>query len=163
MWILEQRGDVRRRSTSGQHAAGLPNLVLMHVFCTISCKSIFIGRFVRANQRRARSTNCERQVKVATKEVRFGRQRSMKSPGKGRPIVAEKRYAGTAAVSRRTGAKPSAPTPPIKQRRSRTKPKRGLIARFFLFIWGIIWAFLWRIGMIGGMVLACAVLFFYVQ
>ena len=87
----------------------------------------------------------------------------MKSPGKGRPIVAEKRYAGTAAVSRRTGAKPSAPTPPIKQRRSRTKPKRGLIARFFLFIWGIIWAFLWRIGMIGGMVLACAVLFFYVQ
>jgi penicillin-binding protein 1A len=87
----------------------------------------------------------------------------MKSPGKGRPIVAEKRYEGTAAVSRRSGTKPSAPTPPIKQRRSRTKPKRGLIARFFLFIWGIIWAFLWRIGMIGGMVLACAVLFFYVQ
>ena len=83
-------------------------------------------------------------------------------------MVADKRYVGDASAARRSAAAPPPKSPPPKsppgrRRRSPAKPKRGLIARFLLFIWGIVWAFAWRIGAIGGMILGCAVLFFYVQ
>ncbi|MBC7738072.1 MAG: transglycosylase domain-containing protein, partial [Candidatus Saccharibacteria bacterium] len=87
----------------------------------------------------------------------------MKSPGKGRPLVADKRYAGGAAASRRAAAVQPPKVPPTKRRRTAAKPKRGLIARFFLFIWRIIWAVLWRVTAVGGMVLGFAIMYFYVQ
>ncbi|MEO8242421.1 MAG: PBP1A family penicillin-binding protein [bacterium] len=72
-------------------------------------------------------------------------------------MTADKRYAA-ASTTKRTA--PPSKRPPA---RARVKPKRGLIARFVLFIWGIVWAFLWRIGLVTGMILGCAVLYFYVQ
>ncbi len=85
----------------------------------------------------------------------------MKPTSKGRPLTADKRYAA-ASTTKRTAPPPKRP-PARPPKRGRVKPKRGLIARFVLFIWGIIWAFLWRIGVVTGMILGCAVLFFYVQ
>ncbi len=78
----------------------------------------------------------------------------MASSGKGKTLVADQRH--TAPVKRSTTRAP----PP---RRKPARKKRGLFARFVAFIWGIIWAFLWRIGAVTAMIVGCAVLFFYVQ
>ena len=75
----------------------------------------------------------------------------MARSGKGKTLVADKRYDAPKKAT------PKAPT----QRKPRKK-KRGLVARFFLFIWRIIWGILWRVTAVGGMVLGCAVLFFVV-
>ncbi len=76
-------------------------------------------------------------------------------------MVADKRYAASAQTGRPAAAPPA--KPPATRRRAPAKPKHGLVARFFLFLWRIVWAVLWRSMAVGGMVLACAVLFFYVQ
>ena len=78
---------------------------------------------------------------------------SMASSGKGKTLVADRR---PAAPAKRKTAKAPAPRKP-------RKPKRGLVARFVLFLWGIIWALVWRVGAVSAMILGCAVLFFYVQ
>ncbi len=80
----------------------------------------------------------------------------MATSSKGRPLVADRRVP---VSGNRTAKTP----PPRKPPTTRRKPKRGLIARFFLFIWGIIWAVLWRVGAVGATILACAILYFYVQ
>jgi len=77
-------------------------------------------------------------------------------------MVADKRYAGGGAATRRTGAAPP-PKTPSTRRRTAVRPRRGIVARFFLFIWHIIWAVMWRSIAVGVMVLGCAVLYFYVQ
>ncbi len=82
----------------------------------------------------------------------------MAPTGKGRGMVADRRYAAAAASK-----KPSGKPPAKRPSRKAPKRKRGFVARFFLFIWRIIWGILWRVGAVGGMILACAVLYFYVQ
>ena len=79
----------------------------------------------------------------------------MATTGKGKPLVADRRPTAGAKVARRPAAKS-----PV--RRSRT-PKRGLVARVVGFIWGILWGILWRLGVIGAMIVGCAVLYFLVQ
>jgi penicillin-binding protein 1A len=77
----------------------------------------------------------------------------MASTSKGKTLVADRRYGGP---SKRAPAKAPAPRKPRKK-------KRGLMARFFLFIWSIVWSILWRVGAVGGLVLGAAVLFFVAQ
>ena len=85
----------------------------------------------------------------------------MASTGKGRGLVADRRYSGKAAPKPR-GSKTAPPAkPPAK--RNAPRRKHGLIMRFILFVWHIIWAVLWRVTAIGATILACAVLFYYVQ
>ena len=81
----------------------------------------------------------------------------MASSGKGRTLVADRRGAAAPATTRKSAAK----KPPGRKQPQRKK--RGLIARFFLFIWRIVWGIVWRVMAVGGMILACAVLYFYVQ
>ncbi|MGV8988103.1 MAG: transglycosylase domain-containing protein [Cypionkella sp.] len=94
----------------------------------------------------------------------------MAPTGKGRPMVADKRYAAaSAAKARSTGSKGGKPPPrppsSAKKRAPSGRPRRkhGLLMRFFLFIWGIVWAVLWRVSAVGVTILGCAVLYFYVQ
>ena len=84
----------------------------------------------------------------------------MATSSKGRPLAADRRGSGTTPASKRANAKPPPPRRPPSRR---PQPKRGLIARFFLFIWRIFWGVLWRVFGVGAMILACAILFFYVQ
>ena len=74
----------------------------------------------------------------------------MATSGKGKTLVADRR---SPPVRKRTAVK--APKP--------RKKRRGLIARFFLFIWRIVWGILWRVSAVGAMVLGAAVLFFVMQ
>ena len=82
-------------------------------------------------------------------------------------MVADRRYAASKGTAPKSGSQKSgsgkAPPPKRPPVKRRTPRKRGLIARFFLFVWGIIWAFLWRIGAVTAMVLGCAVFYFYAQ
>lgn len=82
----------------------------------------------------------------------------MASTGKGRPLVADRRYAGASG-----GGRPPS-RPPAKRAPTRRPPrKRGLFSRFVLFVWGFIWSIFWRLFAAGALVLGCAVLYFYVQ
>ncbi|MEO6299869.1 MAG: transglycosylase domain-containing protein, partial [Paracoccaceae bacterium] len=83
----------------------------------------------------------------------------MATTGKGRPLVADRRGPAALAGTKRTSAK----SPPPRRPPTRTVRKRGFIVRFFLFIWRIVWGVLWRVTAVGAMILACAILFFYVQ
>jgi penicillin-binding protein 1A len=85
----------------------------------------------------------------------------MAPTNKGRPLVADRRGPAPAQGARRSATKP--PPPPRRPQSRRPVRKRGFIARFFLFIWRIVWGVLWRVFAVGGMILACAILFFYVQ
>lgn len=74
-----------------------------------------------------------------------------KGGGKG-SLVAEKRY--------RRGPEPARK----KARRTRVPRRRhGLIARFVLYVWGLVWAVLWRVTAAGAIILGCAVFYFYAQ
>ena len=84
----------------------------------------------------------------------------MATSSKGRPLVADRRGTTGAAGSKRTTAKSSPPRRPPVRSRAR---QHGLVARFFLFLWRIVWGVLWRVGAVGATILACAVLYFYVQ
>ncbi len=91
----------------------------------------------------------------------------MASTGKRRPMVADKRYAGGFAAKATSGGKtPSGPPAKPATRRAtprRTPRRHGLITRFFLFIWRIVWGIFWRVSVVGGLILGCGVLYFYVQ
>ena len=78
----------------------------------------------------------------------------MATSGKGKGLVADKRYAASA---RRAPVK-KAPAP-----RKPRKKKRGLVARFFLFLWAVVWGVTWRVTAVGATILGCAILFFLVQ
>lgn len=84
----------------------------------------------------------------------------------GKPLVADRRYRAANGTGGTAGGGKKAP-PPSKaapKKRSPSKGRqRGLIARFFLAIWAIIWAFLWRISLVGGLILAGIVFYFYQQ
>ncbi len=75
-------------------------------------------------------------------------------------MTADRRYAAPASGGR--GRPPSQPaprrTPPPRPRR-----KQGMITRFALFVWRLIWGTFWRVSAVGLMILGCAVLYFYVQ
>jgi penicillin-binding protein 1A len=88
------------------------------------------------------------------------------SKGRG-PLVADRRYARPAAAASKPAARTGGtggsgggrtrrPAPP-------RKPKRGVIARFFLWIWHLVWSILWRVTFVGATILAAAVFYFYVQ
>ena len=77
----------------------------------------------------------------------------MASTGKGKTLVADRRHAAP--------AKRAATKAPVARRPR--KKRRGLVARFFLFIWTMVWGVLWRVGAVGATILGCAVLFFLVQ
>jgi penicillin-binding protein 1A len=91
--------------------------------------------------------------------------------GKGRaPLVADRRYgsakptkAATGGGGRSGGGKGPA-TPP---RRTPPRRRRNPIAAFFVgiftMIWGIVWGVTWRVGVVAGMILGGAILFFYAQ
>jgi len=85
----------------------------------------------------------------------------MVTSGRGnRPLVADKRYSKAATAAPKKAA-PKAKKPIRKARPPRRK--RGLLAGFFFFIWRMIWAVLWRVTAVGGIVLGCSVMYFYAQ
>ena len=85
----------------------------------------------------------------------------MATSGKGRgPLVADRRYTRSASAAPKKAA-PKSQKPARKPRPPRRK--RGLVATFLLFIWRMIWAVLWRATAVGGIVLGCAVMYFYAQ
>ena len=81
----------------------------------------------------------------------------MAPTGKGRGLVADKRYDSRARAAAKAPA-PRKPTP-----RKAPVRKRGFVSRLVLWVWGMIWTILWRLGLLFGLVLGCAVLYFYVQ
>ena len=81
----------------------------------------------------------------------------MATPTKGRPLVADRRVAAP------SGPRRSSKTPPRRPTSRRPVRKRGVFARFVLFIWRIVWGIFWRVTAVGAMILACAVLYFYAQ
>ena len=79
----------------------------------------------------------------------------MATSGKGKGLVADRRYA---AAAKRAPSKAPAPRKPRK-----TVKKRGLVARIALFFWHIIWGITWRATAVGATILSCAILYFLVQ
>ena len=73
----------------------------------------------------------------------------MVTSGKGKTLVADRR----SPAPRRSAAKT---VPPRRK-------KRGLFARFVLFLWRILWGIAWRVSAVGAMILVAAVLFFVAQ
>ncbi len=89
----------------------------------------------------------------------------MASTGKGRPIVADRRYAASAA-KKPPGKPPGKPTgnPAPKRTPSRRPARRhGLITRVVLWVWRLFWGVFWRSFIVGTTILGCGVLYFYVQ
>jgi penicillin-binding protein 1A len=78
----------------------------------------------------------------------------MATSGKGKPLVADRRPTA-AKPATRTASKPATRKPRAK--------KRGWIARFFLFLWALVWGIVWRVGAVTAMIVGCAVLYFFVQ
>lgn len=77
----------------------------------------------------------------------------MATQGRGRaPLKADRRYGAQMAPRARKPAPRRTPPAP-----------RGLIARFFLLIWRILWGILWRVGAVGAMILGGVVFYFYAQ
>ncbi|WP_319824991.1 PBP1A family penicillin-binding protein [Thalassovita sp.] len=76
------------------------------------------------------------------------------------PLVAEKRYKAAAKPAKKPARKPAPRRKPTKK-----KPQRGLIGRVFFGLFGWIfrltWAITWRIGLVGCVLLAMAVGYFY--
>ncbi|MFM2349245.1 MAG: hypothetical protein RIR04_211, partial [Pseudomonadota bacterium] len=84
----------------------------------------------------------------------------MASTPKGRPLTADRRYGAPADGRGKPPAKPPAP-----RRASKRSPprQRGIIVRFVLFLWRIVWGIFWRASVFGATIVGCAVLYFYVQ
>lgn len=85
----------------------------------------------------------------------------MAPSGKGRQLVAEKRYTKSAGGKPPTqppskpAARPPAPRRPVR--------RHGFITRVVLWVWHLIWGIFWRLFAIGAMLVGCTVLYFYVQ
>lgn len=84
----------------------------------------------------------------------------MASTGKGRPLTADRRYA---APGGGRGKPPAKPAPPRRSPPARPRRKQGLLTRFVLFLWRLVWRLFWSMTIVGGLILGCAVLYFYVQ
>ncbi len=84
----------------------------------------------------------------------------MASTPKGRALTADRRYGGPAGKRGKPPAKP-----PTRRRMPRRGParKRGILASFAHFLGQIFWGILWRALVLGGTILGCGVLYFYVQ
>lgn len=80
----------------------------------------------------------------------------MATSGKGKTLVADRRYPSS---GKRAPAKSPAPRKPAPPRRK----KRSFVARVLLFFWAIIWGITWRASVVGASILGCAILFFLVQ
>ena len=85
----------------------------------------------------------------------------MASTGKGRPIVADRRYAG-GAPKKPSGRPPSA-TPKRRAATRRPLPRHGIVTRFVLGMWRLVWGMFWRSFIVAATILGCGVLYFYVQ
>lgn len=90
--------------------------------------------------------------------------------GKKPPLVAPRReFPKDGAKTRKKGGGKSKPAPARKARRTRGagKPRRGLLARLFLWITGAVlrlfWWLGWRAAWLGAIVLAVATGYYYVQ
>ena len=81
--------------------------------------------------------------------------------GKRGPMVADRRYAAPKARA-------AAPPPPPRKKRPARPPRRGnFIVNFFVGlisgIWRAVWGIFWRLGLIGAMIFAGIVFYFYAQ
>jgi len=94
------------------------------------------------------------------------------SGGKKPPLVAPRRDfpedgAKSAKKRRKSGSGNTAPEPRRRRKRSARKPRRGLLARLFLWIIGkllrLTWWLGWRAAWIGALVLAVSTGFYYIQ
>ncbi len=76
------------------------------------------------------------------------------------PLVAEKRYRAAAKPAKKPTRKPAPRRKPTKK-----KPQRGLIGRVFFGLFGwifrLVWAFSWRVGLMTSVLIALAVGYFY--
>jgi penicillin-binding protein 1A len=89
----------------------------------------------------------------------------MATKGWGRkPLVADRRYASKPAAATGGPRKPAPPKKPARKTSIRTpRRQRGLIAGAFLYLWGMLWAIVWRVSAVGALVLAGIVFYFYAQ
>ncbi len=79
------------------------------------------------------------------------------------PLVAERRHIARTEGPAAGGKKPPASRPPRPTRRGRAGPPRGPLGRLVHFVWRLVWGVTWRVGAVVGMILACAVFYFYVK
>ena len=77
---------------------------------------------------------------------------------KGAPLVADRRY-GASTASR----PPPPPKKPNRNRKPAQKPRRGLFSRLFAWIGRLIWAVVWRVSLVIGLILSGFVFYFYQQ
>lgn len=73
-------------------------------------------------------------------------------------MVADRRY-GVPKTTR----KAAAPPPPRKPRKSAPKRQGGLIARFFGFLWRLIFGIIWRVTVVTALIFGGIVFYFYAQ
>jgi len=73
-------------------------------------------------------------------------------------MVADRRYGAP-----KTTRKATPPPPPRKPRKTAKKPQRGLIARFFGFLWRLVFGIVWRITVVTALIFAGIVFYFYAQ
>ena len=73
-------------------------------------------------------------------------------------MVADRRYGAP-----KTTRKAAPPPPPRKTRKTANRPQRGLIARFFGFLWRLIFGIVWRVTVVAGLIFGGIVFYFYAQ
>lgn len=85
----------------------------------------------------------------------------MAGSGNGRgPIVADRRYGAPKAKARAT---PPPQKPKSSPRKSRAPRRGNFVTNFIYRIWRILWGTFWRLAIVGAMVLAGIVFYFYSQ
>jgi penicillin-binding protein 1A len=82
-----------------------------------------------------------------------------------RPLVADRRYQTAKAAPARTasGGGGGGRKPPSGAARRKPAPRRGLINRFFRWVFGLVWAIFWRVSVVCGLILGGIVFYFYAQ
>jgi penicillin-binding protein 1A len=89
-----------------------------------------------------------------------GKQSGMAgSRTRGAPLVADRRY----GADKPDVAPLAPPKKPDRSRKSRQKPKRGIFSRLFAWIGRLIWAVVWRVSLVTGLILGGFVFYFYQQ
>ncbi|WP_431297988.1 transglycosylase domain-containing protein [Tabrizicola sp. BL-A-41-H6] len=88
---------------------------------------------------------------------------AVKSGGR-RPLVADRRYATKATAGGSGPRKPAEPSrKPTRQRRGRPPRKHGFVVGAVLALWRMVWAVIWRLGVVSALILAGIVFYFYAQ